>query len=149
MALRCSIVVEQLQALCAERQDFFTVSLRLQYSRGERRFLRRSGFREYHRALWDAGVTKACSHSIRSRMGMTLPLDSATVLGFPHERALRDLGHRIIIYLATDNSAARWRALIGVQPSAQGKMMLRTNGYCSSCALDQAMARPGRCYLIL
>jgi len=146
--LRCENRVEELSTLYAERQDFFISSLRLQKNQASGLRMRRSGYREYHTAIWAAELSKACSHPTNNVMELQLPLGVATVTGFPQEKALSSLGHRIIVYLTAFNSVARWLALLQLQYPEE-RVLLRSNSCCYQCVINQALIKAGRCYIIL
>ena len=63
--------------------------------------------------------------------------------------AMDNLGLRLIIFLTTQDPAARWRALINLNVTSRGHVLLRMGGCCYDCIVRQALVRSGRWLIVL
>lgn len=150
VTLRNSNKVELLPVQCAERKDYFALNTRfLQGLSAGRSILRRSGFRDYYRCLWNVHVSKACNHSVQTTPKTTLNPGFITITGFPTGRLADEERYRVFIFLTAYDRAARWRALVSRAESSNARVMLRSQGCCLRCVVDQASLQPGRWYIVL
>lgn len=148
--LRNSNRVELLPIQCSERKDYFAVSTRFRHHLGTGGSLvRRSGFREYHRSLWNVQVSKGCNHSVRIDPKIRLSAGFVTITGFPPGRVHDEEKYRILIFLTANDCTARQRALVGMSYESNVQVMLRSQGCCLRCVVDQALLKQGRWYIIL
>lgn len=159
--LRCGEKVEQRQIQCGEQNDHFILSIRLN-TQGPTLDLSKSvseqtnvnygmvrtGYREYHQALWCAQRSTRCEHSPQKSQDMRLPPDSLTVPGIAYNDEY--IGINIIILLTARNRFARWRALVTTSRYRARQILLRGDDCCFACVVDQAASQPGgRWWIIL
>lgn len=145
--------------LSGERGDSFIISVRLEQEHQGVLRTRRSGHRELYRSLWAVMRTTSCQHPPGTGLGGKYRLNpSVAAIAMQNDRDINEMiesrTERTIIYLSTNSVAARWRVLIAIDlyrktVSRGGMTMLRTNDCCCLCAIDQAILRPGGCFLVL
>lgn len=156
--LECAIPVDMGVPLVGERGDCFVVSLRMSLKRSKNSYLtshgqstRRTGYNELWSALWGTRKTDHCSHTPHSGDKILLEPGWVVVSGYENHGAFENNG-RLIICLTAFDPVARWRALIGIREHSireSYQVLLRTVDCCLQCAIDQALKRPGRWYLVL
>jgi hypothetical protein len=141
--------VERLPLLCAERKDYFSVSHRLQSASGTGLLLRRTGFRECHRAIWATTRAESCLHPISTDHKIALPPNTRVVDGFPSLKELQALGEKFIVFPTAGHATARWLALLAVAGGSTANILLRSANCCLSCVMVQAAVAEHRCYIVL
>lgn len=159
---------EKLELLCAnnvvigrpiygEHRDAFIVSLRMIHQDGDVICTRRAGYRELCSALWMLQRTGLCDHPFSKQAAITLPPDVASLASFD-DREFPEYDERVLVCLTANQDYARWRVLLALSSARefeemyeQGNMrvLLRDNGCCLQCALEQASLTEGKCILLL
>lgn len=158
-SLRCAEHVTLDRPYCGEGGDVFIICARFRLHRSVSRQSKalRVGYRELHTALWGAQASERCPHGNRSNEEVKLSLGCATVVGFGNY--LENTVERILIHLTAGSTGARWLALatipfgrvIGDEVEDQGirQILLRRNGCCFQCAIDQTAMPPGKWFIIV
>lgn len=147
--------VQYSKPFCGERGDSFLVSLRLlhQLQDTEKPMVRRTGYNELSYALWPSQPTKPCTHVSKDSNKIILPPSCVAVSGFGDHGGV-SLNTKVHICLTAGNKASRWRALLAIAACSDDKnsymaVLLKGLDCCLRCAVDQALAVPGKCFLVL
>ena len=149
--------VQYAKPYCGERDDSFLVSLRLidqfESDRNVSQVTRRTGYNELFEALWPTQRTRPCTHASKQYNTLVLPPDCAAISGFGDRGGLEPV-FKVHICLTAGNRASRWRALIAIitgdsELDYTTAVLLKDLGCCLRCAVDQALAAPTKCFLVL
>lgn len=158
-SLRCSEKVSLETPYCGEGDDVFLVCAR--FRRGsslpKQNPIYRIGYKRLQRCLWQAQLSRRCSHGSQSGREISLGMDIATIAGFGNY--LTETDERILIYLTAHSIGARWLALATApwiridgdndEVEYERQIFLRGNDCCLPCAIDQVAAQPGKWFIIL
>ena len=156
-SLRCSEKVTLENPYCGEGDDVFLVCARFGRSTNspKRNSIYRAGYKRLQHCLWQAQLSRRCSHGSQSGQEIRLGGDTATIAGFGHLVGTRQ---RILIYLTAHSIGARWLALATAphrynidsdEGPDQRQIFLRGNDCCFQCTIDQVAAQPGKWLIIL
>ncbi len=144
--------------LCGDLEDAFMVSVRMYKMLSKARIHRRSGYRDMHKSLWLFVRTTTCPHPPLDvqKVEFSVPQGvCCVVLMHGDMDGARTCAHaRVVVFPTGDKVAARWRCLVALRSSGltlpdNGTSMLRTNGCCGPCAIQQALLQPERRSLVL
>lgn len=143
--------------LCGDLEDAFMVSVRMYQRLGKACIYRKSGYRDMHQSLWMFLRTTTCPHPPLDvqKAEFSVPQGVCVVLMHGDMDGAKISAHaRVVVFPTGDKVAVRWRCLVALRSSGMtlpgiGTPMLRTNGCCFSCAIQQALLQPGRCFLVL
>ncbi|KAL8927084.1 MAG: hypothetical protein Q9208_002630 [Pyrenodesmia sp. 3 TL-2023] len=155
-SLRCAEKVTLENPYCGEGDDQFLVSARFRTNRIQKT-LQRVGYKELHRCLWWAQVSKGCRHGGRSPGNVKLDVGCAAVAGFGNY--LEHTGERILVFLTAHSVGARWLGLAslpwlsidgeGGTGAPLRQILLRSNDCCYRCVVDEAALQAGEWFIIL
>ena len=162
--LKARFGIEQVDTLVGEKGDSFVVNLQLKTepkvfkSAGNtlhdpKPRIQRTGYRQLWAALWYVHHTVSCTHYPALPNTIVLEPGWSVVEGFVKSSMMKE--KRWNVFHAANNSAARWRTLIGILQypnvnSLQTKCaMLRGPDCCLNCAMDQTSKLDGTRYLVL
>lgn len=162
VSLYSGIVTKWGHPFVGERGDNFVVSIRIFQEQMKHSTTRRSGYRELSRALWLVHKTTNCKHDAlqlpqleRRGESFLLPPDCAAI-AVQGDTDMISCTEKLVICLSTENAAARWRSLISLdfirnENLADGpvSVLLRGEGCCIQCAINQGSISPGKCYVVL
>ena len=158
-SLRCSEKVSLENPYCGEGEDVFLVCarFRLGSSLPKQNPIYRIGYKQLQSCVWQAQLSRRCSHRSQSGREISLGMDIVTIAGFGH--CLAETDERILIYLTAHSIGARWLALATApQIDIEGdndevpyerQIFLRGNDCCFQCTIDQVAAQPGKWFIIL
>lgn len=151
-SLKCVTVMKFGSPLIGERGNSFMVTLRLEVQSADEDYtpVARTGYAEMWRALWSVRNTKSCEHVPRIGDKITIEPDCMTISRFEGLTTESNAG-RVVIFLTACNLAARWNALCKASYSDSGnyQVLLRGEDCCFKCAVEQAICKEGKCYLVL
>lgn len=111
--------------------------------------VRRTGYREFWKALWLTKRTSSCQHPASKDEKLKLEPGWAAVSGFGDQDNPAGQGS-LQIALTAGSSAARWRTLISLLFHAESvRVVLRGPDCCLACAAQQAATNSGTTFLVL
>ncbi len=154
-SLRCAQKVTLDVPYCGEGDDNFLVSARFR-TYGLKKSLQRVGYRDLHKCLWRAQLSKGCRHGGRSSADFKLGVGCAAITGFTVHR--ENIAERILILLTAHSVGARWLGLASIpwldigddkEGDALRQVLLRSNDCCYQCLIDEAALQAGKWYIIL
>jgi hypothetical protein len=165
---RCVSPVLDRQEFYGSRRDGFHVILKflgrhiesLSPNQAPRTFAIQQAYRSLHDNLWRTYCTQRCdcSPAKNETEEPTLPLDAVTAVGQwawhtlerPQKKAERYLPERVIIVLVRGDRKARWLAVgTALEAAKTRQTMLRGLNCCETCAVNAALKRPGRWFVII
>jgi hypothetical protein len=167
---RCVSPVYQRYEFYGSKKDGFHVMLKFHGTHMEppspiptpRTFTIQQAYRSFHDSLWRTHRTQRCDCPTKAsnKEETILPIDAGTAVGqwswHTLERAKRKkpgeryLPERVIIVLVHGDRRARWLAVGAAWDATKTRQtMLRGLDCCVSCAVNAALQRPGRWFVII
>lgn len=147
--LRCETNAEPRASQVGTQAECFVVSVR--YSavyntidgKGCTQIVR-TGYREMHRARWNAFIGENCVHELDNPI--TLPLGTATITGLEYGDSSRaDPFPRICIALVHGNRFARWISILRAMP---GRNIMLVDAGCIKCAIQGTSPFEGKWVIV-
>jgi hypothetical protein len=157
--VRCHKELGYHNPLIGESFDAFLINLRIVSGEGGNDLPRRTGHLELFHANWGLQKTQPCEHKQNKADKVTLPAGCATSSLFTDKPySQHGLTEQLLIYLTAGNQASRWRALLAIAHyhkhvattvGQHRQVLLREEGCCFQCTIDQAFLQGGLWFIVL